>query len=48
MTKTEGGGTFLCDEGAIHTFLDMRAEAPGLTGEEYLQMALERGILRNP
>ena len=48
VTKTQGGGTFTCNEGAVHDFIDMKSANPGHTAEEYLQMALDQGILHRP
>ncbi len=45
VTKTEGGGTFTCDVGAVHDFIDMKSANPGKTAAEYLQMAIDQGIL---
>ena len=45
VTEVQNAGTYRCKPGAIHDFLDMRAETPGLSGDEYLQMALDQGIL---
>jgi len=40
-------GNYYCNPGTgAYEFMQMRGANPGLTADEYLQMALNRGILR--
>lgn len=39
-------GTYKCTAvTGVYTFMQMRSENPGLSGDEYLEMALNQGIL---
>lgn len=38
-------GEYHCLTTGVYSFMQMRAENPGLSADEYLDMALEKGIL---
>lgn len=47
VSDVETPGKYYCTAGTgVYEFMKMRAENPGLSGDEYLQMAINNGILK--
>lgn len=38
-------GKYLCRETGVYEFMQLRANNPGLSGDEYLALGLQQGIL---
>ena len=46
VSDVSSPGKYKCAAGTgVYAFMQMRAENPGLSGDEYLSMALAKGIL---
>jgi len=47
VSDVSNPGKYYCNFGTgVYEFMQMRGQNPGLSADEYLQMALDRGILR--